>query len=215
MLQTTLDKAIRLPTLKHLAMIIAPADFHPALVTDCFSAFVGCINVSDGKVVIVQGLEQLATVSATCFLRTFHRLSVTDPTSSVLADVRRRYRKVFPFGADFTGLPFRYTVAGIHALVSRRWNPQHVRWDDYGPSAQEHIVFARGMAEAARVGYQKTQRRKVPRWILDFMLCSLSLSRPPLAPVIADCLSTIAIDLGCDVSITGVPTLDERCVHIS
>ena len=165
--------------------------------------------------VVVQGLEQLATVSATCFLRTLHHLSVTDQTSSVLADVRRRYRRVFPFEVDFTGLPFRYTVARIHALANRRWNPQHFQWDSDRPSAQEYIGVARDMVEAAQVEYQRVQHRKVPRWILRFTLHSLSLDPPPPTPVVADCLSIIAIDLGCDALDTISTASDERCVHVS
>ena len=70
------------------------------------------------------------------------------------------------------------------------------------------------MAEAAQVEYQKTQHRKVPFRILHFVLHSLSFDPPPPMPVVADCLSTIAIDLGCDVSNAGATTSDERCVHI-
>ena len=213
-LQTSLDKALHLSTLKHLAMMAALADFNPILVADCFSIFIGCINVSSRKVTIMQGLEQLATVSATCLLRTFHHLSITDPTSYILVDVRRRYRRVFPFKVDFVGLPFHHTVARIHALVNRRWNPRHVQWDDYRPSAQEHIALARDMVEAAQVEYQKTDHQEVPRWILRFTLRSLSLDPPPPTPVIADCLSTIAISLGCDVSDTRSTTSCEKCVHI-
>ena len=215
MLQTSLDKAVRLSTLKHLAMIVTFADFNPTLVADCFSIFIACINVSGGKAAIIQGLEQLATVSAACFLRTFHHLSVTDPTSSVLADVRRRYGRVFPPMTDFTGLPFHYTVAGINILVGGRWDRQRFRRDNLKPSAQEYIVVARVIAEAARVEFQNTHDRKVPRSILHFALHSLSLDPPPLPPVIADCLSIIAIDLGCDVPNIRAMTSDERCVHVS
>ena len=214
MIQTSLDKVVHLSTLKHLAMIAALTDFNPALVADCFSIFIGCINVGDRKVVIMQGVEQLATVSAACFLRTFHHLSVTGSTSSVLTDVSRRYRKVFPLNADFAGLPFYYTVAKIHASFYQSWNPRQVRWDNYKPSAQEHIQAARNMVEGAQAEYQKTQHRKVPRWILRFTLHSLSLDPFPPTPVVADCLSIVAIDLGCDASDTGLTEPDERCVHI-
>ena len=214
MVQTSLDKTIHLSTLKHLATMVDLANFNSTPVIDCFSTF-SCIDVSNRKAAIIQGLEQLATASATCFLRTFHHLSAADPTSSVLEDVRRRYRSVFPFGVDFMGLPFHYTIARTHVLVNRRWNPNHVQRNNYRSSAQEHIGGAQDMAEAAQVEYQKTQHRKVPCWILHFVLHSLSLYPPPPMPVVVDCLrSTIAIDLGCDVSNAGATTPDERCVHI-
>ena len=83
MLQTSLDKAVHLSTMKHLATMMTLADFDPALVSGCFNVFIDCIkvDVSNHRVAIVQGLEQLAAVSAMCFLRTFHQLSVADPGS--------------------------------------------------------------------------------------------------------------------------------------
>ena len=127
MIQTSLDKTVHLSALKHLAMMVDLANFNSTLVVDCFSIFISCIDVSKRKAVIMQGLEQLATVSAMCFLRTFHHISAADQTSSVLEDVRRRYRSAFPFGVDFMGLPFHYTIARIHVLVNRRWNSNHVQ----------------------------------------------------------------------------------------
>ena len=214
MLQISLDKAIRLSTLKHLAMMTTFTNFNPTLVEDCFNIFIGCINVGDCKVAVIQGLEQLATVSATCFLRTFCYLLAVDPASSVLADIRQRYQWDFPLGADFMGLPFHYTLVWIDALVNQRRNPQHLQWGNYRPSAQEHTAVAQDMVEAAQAEYQNTQQQKVPCWILHFTLHSLSLSPPPPMPVIANCLSIIAIDLGCDVMDTRFTTPDERYVHI-
>ena len=212
-LQTSLDKAIRLPTLKHLMTMAVLPDFDPVLVAGCFCVFISSINVSNRKMVIIQGSEELATLSAICFFRTFHHLSVMDPTSGVLEDIRRRHDRVFPLGTDFRALPFYYPIAKIHGLVNQSWNPRHVRWDNYKPPTQEHIQVARDIAEAAQVEYKKSQHLKVPRWILRFALRSLSLDPPPSTPVIADCLSMVAVDLGCDVSNIRAVTLDERCVH--
>ena len=212
-LQTSLDEAIRLPTLKHLVTMAVLPDFDPALVAGCFGVFIGSINVSVGKMVIMQGLEELVALSAICFLRAFHQLSIMDPTSSVLEDVRRRHDRIFPVGTDFRGLPFYYAMAKIHGLVDQTWNSSHVQWDNYRPSTQEHIQVARDIAEAARLECEQSQHQKVPRWILRFALRSLSLDPPP--QVIADCLSIIATDLGCDISDIGPVTSDERCVHIS
>ena len=185
------------------------ADFDPTLVADCFTIFIGCVNVNNRKMAIIHESEELATVSAACFLRTFHHLSITDPTSGVLADLRQRYNRIFPFGPDFRGPPFYYTMAKIHDLVNR-----HVQQGNYRPSARGHISTARDIVQAAQAGYQKTQHRKVPRWTLRFAFHSLSLDPLPPTPIIDDCLSIIAIDLGCDVSNTGAASLDERCVLI-
>ena len=214
-LQTSLDRTIRLPTLKHLVTMAVLPDFDPTLVAGCFGVFISSINVNNHKVVIIQGLEELATLSAMCFLRTFHHLSVMDPTSSVLEDVRRRHDRVFPFGTDFGGFPLYYAMAKIHGLVNRTWGSSHVQWDNYRPSTQEHVQVARDIAEAAQVGYQQSQHQKVPRWILRFALSSLSIDPPPPPPVVSNCLSVVAIDLDCDVSNIRATTLDERCVHIS
>ena len=72
---------------------------------------------------IIHGLGELATVSAMFFLRTFHHLSVTDPASSVLADLRHRYNKIFPFRPEFGGLPFYSTMAKIYDSVNH-----NVQW---------------------------------------------------------------------------------------
>ena len=216
MLQTSLDKDVHLSTVKHLATMILPTDFDHSLVVDCFEVFIGCINVGNQKVVITQGVEQLAIVSALCFARTFYQLSVTEPTSSILAGLRRRYSKIVPPGTTFGSLPFHYTMAKIHGLVNQNWDPRHVQWGRYRPSPQEHITAAQDIAKAAQVEHQITPRahHKVPRWTLRFASYSLSLDPLPPASVVADCLSIIAIDLGCNVPDTGMAYLDERCVHI-
>ena len=191
-----------------MAMVVL-TNFDPTLVADCFAIFIGCINVNGRDLGIMHGSEELATISAACFLRTFHHLSITDPTSGVLVDLHQRYKRVFPFGPDFRGLPFYCTMAKIHDLVNH-----YIQLGNYTPSDQGHRLVALDMAQAARVEYQKTPRRKVPRRILHFALRSLSLDPLPPAPVVADCLSIIAIDLGCDVSNTGTATLNEQCVLI-
>ena len=209
-LQASLEKAVRLSTLKHLMSMPELSYFDPYLVVDCFEVFVGCIHVVNHEVLTVEGLEELATVSARCLFRTFHRLSVVDPTSCVLTTLRHRYSKLLRNDEiDFTSLPFRYTMLMIHALFKRRWNPSYLKWDR--PTADEQLPFARYMAEAAQMGYQHTRRTKVSRWILRFSLFSLSLDPPSPPPVIADCLTIIAMDLGCDVS--DVVTPGERYVQ--
>ena len=185
--------------------------FNPLLVVGCFNAFISCINVRDRRVVIKQGLKQLAIVSASSLLRAFHSLSVTDPTSSVLADLHRRYDKVFPQTTSFMGLPFRATMTVMHTLVKEGSSPRRIQWDDYTLSSQEHVPFARYMVAVAQAEYQPVRRGKVPRWILRFALHSLSLDPPPPASVVADCLTIIATDLGCDIF--DIMTLNERCVR--
>ena len=214
MLQTSLDGTVRLSALKYLGTMTALVNLNPAIVADCFNVFVRCINVSNEKVVIMHESEQLATVSAMCFLRAFRHLLDADPTSDILKDVRQQYHQLFSSTPYSWDLPTCYMMAKIKKLVYPTQNVPVVQPFDYASFTQEHIPVARGMAEGALVAYEQTQRGKVPRWILRFALHSLSLDPLPPTPVIADCLSIIAVDLGCDVMDTGFTTSDERCVHI-
>ena len=215
MLQTSLDKAFHLSALKYLASMTEPAWFEPSLVIDSFNVLTSCINVVDDTPVTVQGLEQLATLSACCFLRTLRHLLTTDPTSSILTDLRRRYNLLFSSSwVDFRDLPFRYTLMAAQILVNQYRGPsgRWRLWKDNRPSTEEHIQLAGYIVEAAQVGYQRTQGEKVPRWALRFALDSLSLDPPSPPSVVADCLGIIAIGLGCGVS--NIETPDERCVQI-
>ena len=211
-LQTSLDKAVHMFALKHLESMPELVLFHSTLVVDCFNAFTRCVNISNGKLIIAQGSEQLATASANCFLRTLHHLATMDPTSSALADIQRLYNEIFPSELDFTGLPFFSTMTKIHDLAGRFGNPRDIQWPKPNRrlSIQDHIPLARRMAETAQEKYQQT--RKVPRWILRSALYCLSLGPLSPASVVADCLTIVAIDLGCDVSNT--PISDERYVHM-
>jgi hypothetical protein len=212
MFQTSLNKALHLSALKYLASMSELAYFDPALVASCFSSFISCVNAIDRKLVVVDGSKQLATLSASCFLRTLLYLSSTDPTSSTLADLRRRY-SVFPsLYVHFDGLPICYTTFALHILFIRDepsgWRMQ---WNNNRPSTQEHIQFAWCIAEAAQV---ENQRRlyEVPNWMLRFVLDSLSQDPPPPSSAIANCLKVIAISLECNVLNTR--TADDRYVEI-
>ena len=215
-LQTSLDKMVRLTALKGLAPLLSvPTNFDPALVAYCFDAFVSCVVVENCKVMVVQGLEQLATVSAECFFHTFSHLWVTDPTSSTLQDVHQRYTKVFPANTDFCGHQFSHTANAIHRVFIRSGDPQRFKWGDYKPPVDEHAIVARTLIKVVRFKYQTMRQGKVSRLILRFALHSLSLDPLPPTPIVADCLSIIAVDLDCDVSNTSATTLDEKYVHIS
>ena len=213
-LQTSLDKPVHLTASEHLATITDLAGSDPTLAVDCFNVFVGCVTISGDECVIMQGLERLSMVSAGCLFRTFHHLWVTDPTSSVLVDLRRRYRRAFPFKTNFNNLPFYHTAKMIHASAHGLWgNGWITRWDDYKPSGHELIPFAQQMTMVAKkINYQVFWATKVWRWVLRFALHFLSLDPPSSASVIADCLTIVAIDLDCDIS--NIVALDERCVQI-
>ena len=211
-LQTSLDRTIHLSAFKRLLSIPKFSHPDPTLVVNCFGVFIGCINVDNGKAVVVQGLEQLAKVSASGFFRTFHHLIVMDPTSSILTDLNRRYNKVFPTEVDFTGLPFHSTMTMVHTLVNQFGNPRYAWWNNRILPGQEHIPFSQRMVEAARLKCRQMPHRKVPRWMLRSALHFLSLGSLSPASVVADYLTIIAIDMSCDLSDT--TSLNDRYVCI-
>jgi hypothetical protein len=215
MLRMPLDRPVHFSVLKHLAETTVLTDFDPTLVADCFDAFVGCVNISNRKVEIIQGMEELATVSALCFFRTISHLLTMDSESNVFKDTRQRYVRIFPARANFHGHRFHYTMNAVHCLFVRSRRRRGFEWSDYIPSAYEHTIVACALAQLAQFKYRGTQPRKVSRWILRFALHSLSLDPPPAASVVADCLSIIAIDLGCgDASNSGTTATDKRCAYI-
>jgi len=213
MLRISLDKAVHLSTLKHLTTMMPLTNFDPTLIMDCFNAFVGCINIRKHKAAIIEGLDQLAALSAMCFLRSFYHVLTVDPTSSVIEDMRKHHKKAFPVDTDFGGLLWYWTITKVYGLANQNLKLHHTQWDNLGLFPQQHIPITQVVAEAAQVEYSRSQHQKVPRWILHFALCSLSMHLLPPKSVIADCLSIVAIDLGCDMSCIRTTSTD-RCVCI-
>jgi len=187
MLRTCLDKDIHFSTLKHLTTMVALANVDPVLVSECFKVFTGCAQAgaADHEVVVVQGLEQLAAASALGLFKTISHLLDLDPPSRALDNLRRHYTKAFPAFTDFRGYQFCHIMSAVHCV-------------------------SHNLVDLTLSGRKKTQRMKTPRWILRFALHSLSLDPPPPTSVTADCLSVIAIDLGCDVSNTRTMASDKR-----
>ena len=216
MLQTSLDKAIHLTTFKHLAEMKTLAGCNIALVAGCFDTFISCMKggVAKREIVVVQGFEELAAVSALCFFNTFSHLLAVDPTSGIVEDTRWRFLGIFSPETDFQGQ--YHTMKIVCRLLLPQWALEDHwslhSWKDYKPSTHEHGIIAHGLARFARFTYQRSRKAKVPRWIIHFAFNSLSQNSSPPIPVIADCLTIIAIDLGCDVPYTGTVVSDERCV---
>ena len=179
---------------------------------DCFIVSAVWISVSNRREEITQGLEQVVTACAERFYHTLHHLMVTDPTSSGLRNMHRHYDEVFPRRIDFTGFPSRHTVAMTENLIRGFWSYNRVIWRDGDrPSDDEHIRFARDIAELAQVEHQRGQR--APDSVLNFALQSMFLDPLPPTSIVAGCLKVIAIALGCDIS--DVATSDQRCVCLS
>ena len=212
-LQTSLDGPVRLSTLNYLATTTL-ADFDPTLVADCLNILASCVKVINEKAVITQGTERLAPATALCCLRTLSHLTVTDPMLMTLDSVRQQYDRAFPPGTDFNALPFSHILGPIHGILHPNNQFPHwlfPLWEDYKPSSNEHTVVAHALAKVAWFWRRQGRDEKVPRCLLRFVLHSLSQTPLPLTSVVADCLSIIAADLGCDPLNTAT-FLDKRCV---
>ena len=218
-LRTSLDEPVRLSALNYLATTTL-VDNDPTLVVDCFDTLFGCVNFAHHQVVITQGMEQLAAMSALCCLHTLSHLMMIDPKSRALQNTCQRYMRISPLEIQSNSLSVPLAMRLIHDMVichvfDADWirgfaHLQEVRWEDYEPSSDECSIIASGFAVIARFSHGTNER--VPRSLLRFTLHSISRSPPPSTSVIASCLSIIAVDLGCDPQETAI--LDKRCVHI-
>jgi hypothetical protein len=196
-LRTSLEKGIRLSTLKFLATTPTLADFSPALLSDCFDIFIDCIKVNGHNAMVVQGMERLAEASAACFFAVYSHLSIVDPISSILLGIRQRYRGIFPDDLDLNNLPFPHALGTIHGEIYQNWGFMvPIEWKGHKPTDHEHITVARALS---KLSWSIHQQQSVPRPCLSF--ASHHLSQDPLPPssVITDCLLIIAIHMGCNV----------------
>jgi len=259
-LRTSPDPPTRLSALNYLKTM-TPARFDTSTIVDSFDTLIGSVKVIDGKVTVIQGLEQLAPVSALCCLHTLSYLTAMGMVVRV-EDVRQRYTRAFPSDVNFDGLQFSHALGAIHTVFYQtnkvrgiptnmgqmtlitwqaqlplqdhwwedgkpfnderaiiadalsEWAPRkawRVQWGDYKPSSGEHIIVARALARLARFEHRRRGQRKVPRWLLRFAFHSLSQYPVPPTSIITDCLSIIAVDLGCNFS--SIASSHERCVY--
>lgn len=169
-----------------------------ALVVNRFNVSTICASLDNQRGGNTRGLKEFATEFAERFYRTLHHLTVKEPTSSVLEDMRQRHLEDFPHWITFTGLGSRHMIAMIDALIRGYWSRRPIWRDGDRPSDHEHILFAQGIAELAQAKYR--QEQAVPTWTIDFAFDSLALDPLPPASVVTDCLKVIAIDLGCDIA---------------
>jgi hypothetical protein len=228
-LRTSWDEPARISALRYLATMTL-VHFDPVLFASCLDVLVSSIDVTNSRVTTTQGSEELAALSSLCCLHTLSHLTFADP---MVEDVRQRYTRTFPPEANFNGLPFSHTLGAIHSVFYQTCKPRVVlptrvdkltlitwqslgakrtRWEGYKPPVDEHVVVARAFARITLFEYPRRGHKKVPRWLLRFAYHSLSQDPLPPTSAVADCLSIIAVDLGCYVSAT--MDLDERCAHV-
>ena len=215
MLRSSMDKAVRLSALKLLATMMALIDFNPVLTSACFDILIDYMTVVCGKAVVPQGSEELVAVSAQCCHHALSRIAATDPNFTTLERVRRVYTRAFPYNTNFEGLPFERSLKDIHNIFYRK---------EYNLLRDEQVTLSHtlvGLANKHGSDAKKNtwdaffwgrQRVKVPRWTLRFALHQLSQDPLPPTSIVINCLSIIAIDLGCTIPTDGqIP--DERYVR--
>ena len=173
---------------------------NPALAEMYLDVLLECISVGFNEVTVYLGSEQIARVASLCLLRVLSQTTVVN-------NIHQNYTKHIPRQANFKGLLCYHTIQTIHTLLSNRHKTQYFGWIDYKPCAQEYTLFANTLVHVAYRA--KAHQNKVPRWILRFVLHSLSLDPLPPTSIIADCLSIIAIDMGCNVPITKTTAADK------
>ena len=215
-LQTSLERGVRLSTLKLLATTPTLVEFSLLLVSNCFDILIDCIKVNNRNPVIVQGMEQLAEASAMCFFLTYSHLSTMDPMSSILEDIRQRYGRIFTPDLNYAGLPFPRILGRIHEVIHSRWEfetptESPMEWRDYKPTDHEHVAVAHALTKLSWSECQRNKTHLVPRQCIRFAAHSLSQHPLPPPSVITNCLLIFAMNVDCNISNTMV--LGERYVH--
>ena len=214
MLETSLDGDFNLITFELLMTTSTFPTSDPTILLNCFNVLAGCITTIGTRAVVTRGSEQLAEMAITCFLTLLSRFLVVVPGSSVLEDVRQRYKRTFTPITSFRGLRSSSTMTAIHHLFyTGAQGRRPVRWDNFHPSLPEHGSVMRGLLLIAWSEYRRRQQwKKVPRWILRFVLRSFSQDALPPDDIIADSLLIVGIDLGYPISETDVLTSDKGYV---
>jgi len=184
--EITQDRFLELWDRIHLA--------NPAPAAIYLDALLSYLDVDNSWVTERPGSEQGARAASICLLRA---LSSVDSTSTVLEGIRESYVAIIPRMANFDGLQCYHAINAIHATLVGSQRRRFFEWTDYEPRTQEHVFFANTLA---RIAHKEKQYGKVPRWILRFVIHSMSHDPQPPISVITDCLTIIAIDLECDVS---------------
>lgn len=181
---------------------------NPALAIIYLDVLLGCITVNKNQVTEGPNMGQAIRAASLCLLRA---LPDVDPKLKLVHDIHQGYMRAIPNYANFDGLSSYHVISAIHALFISRQERYLFGWMDYKPCSQEHTFFTNTLVQVAHKA--RDCWGKVPRWTLRFVLHSLALDPPPSTSVIADCLSIIAIDIGCDISSPRAVTPDERYVY--
>jgi hypothetical protein len=194
-LETSLVKSIRVNALEFLATLPISPGSNPAVITHCLNILFNCVDVDSGhRAVVISGSEELANAAVTAFLHILVQLPSID--SGLLEDLRMRY--INRLSQDTTFSPrCSITLPILHLCVHGTSHPEKLKfpsWEQHQLSPLTHRVVSKALIEYAE--RHLCFRGKVPRWILRFVLHSLSRDVPPSDVVVSDCLRIVSGDLG-------------------
>ena len=99
------------------------AEFPPTLAVGCFYIFIRCLYLQTRESAITRELEQLATSSVKSLVRTVYHLSVTDPTSRILAGLRQCYNEFFSCRHGFQVSPIWSHDGYVPCFVQGTFEP--------------------------------------------------------------------------------------------
>ena len=202
MLGTSLDRDFNIIALELLMETSTFPTSDPTILLNCFNVLAGCVTTVGTRAVVTRGSERLAEMAITCFLTLLSHFLVIMPGSGVVEDVRHRYKNAFAPTTSFSGLQSSSTMTAIHHLFyTSAHGRRPVRWEDFHLSLPEHGSIMRSLLLIAWSEYRRRRQcKKVPRWILRFVLRCLSQDTLPPDDIIADSLLIVAIDLGYSIS---------------
>jgi len=214
MLGTSLDRDFNMTALELLMETSTFQTSDPTILLNCFNVLAGCITTVGAQAVVTQGSERLAEMAITCFFTLLSHFLVIVPGSGAVEDVRQRYKMTFAPTTTFSGLQSSSTMTVIHHLFYTNASGRRaVRWEVFHPSPPEHASVMRGLLLIAWSEYRRRREyKKVPRWILRFVLRSLSRDTLPPDDIIADSLLIVGIDLGYSISEGDILTSDKGYV---
>lgn len=199
-LDTSLVKTVHVIALEFLATLPISHDTNPAVIVRCLDLLFSCIDVdSSNRAVILSGSEALANAAATAFLHILVQLHRVDP--GLLDDFCERYRSRFSKDITFHQRPATVMTI-LHFCLYDMSHRAFPSWGGYRLSPLTHEAVSKALVVRSR--QQCDVLKKVPRWVLRFVLHSLSQRTLPSDVVVSCCLRIVSNDLG------GTTIEDER-----
>ena len=216
MLQTSLDKSIKVSTFNFLGTILPLPGFdhmtNSTVVVDCLTVFNSCFATATNTIALVTlGSERLAGISAMCLIRAFSSLLSTEPASAVIVDVFHRYKRGFPYGIGSQGLTSSIITCAVQHLLSGLPGEDKVDWRRYHPPSDELIPLSRALLQVALY----KDYRFGTLWLIRFAFRFLSQDPLPPSAVVIDCLTIVANEMRCNISGLGGTKSDNEYVYTS